>query len=91
MFNTSHSVLLLIIYIYIIQGHLVTKISPWSGDMGKGIRQKQHQCTDGYVTWPSALNLIGHLRQDDTHPVISHGLIAKKALSLEAQNFSMNH
>lgn len=49
--------------------------------MGEGIRQKQYQCTDGCVTWPSVLNLIGHLRQDDTHPVILHGLIARSIIT----------
>jgi len=49
--------------------------------MGEGIRQKQYQRTDGSVTWPSALKVIGLLRQDDTHPVISHGLTGKSIVT----------
>lgn len=85
-FNSSLSILFLIIHIFI-QGHLVTKISPWTRGKGESIRQKQYQCTDGCVTWPSDLNLIGHLREDDTHPVISHGLIMQEALSQRNMDF----
>lgn len=63
------------------QRHLVTNIGPWSRGTEEGIRHKQQQCTDGCVTWPSALNLIGHLRQDDTHPVISHSLITRSIIT----------
>lgn len=88
-FDTSLWILFLILYVYIMQRHLVTKTGPRSRGTEEGIRHKQHQCTDGCVTWPSALNLIGHLRQL-THILSYRMAYLQEALSQKAWIFSMS-